>query len=361
MIVYYIMYILILLGTPLVARTGKTLEQRNRRAGLWIVVLIALVVGLRHPSMGNDLRYGSSYGYIWSFQRIAKYSFPELLSIDGWLNYGWGYILYNKLLSCFSEDVQWLLFASAIASIVPVGNMIRKYSKDLAFSAVVYLGMPCFLMAFSGLRQAIAIGICCGACSYIQQRKPLGFAVVMLLAVLFHSSAIVFMIAYPLYHLKVSKKIRLLTFPCLAVIYAARYPLFSVASKLFKDDAVAEETNAITLLLVFVLVYAFCTVFLKDNDEVSSGFLNLFYFTCICQCFGGVYSVAMRVGYYFMPALAIALPNIIANMENPNNYKLSQGFVMAAFVAYGLYALYTNGNSWPMTYPYHFFWSELML
>ena len=356
MIVYFLMYMLILLGAPIAARTGKTAEQRKRRAVLWMVVLIALVVGLRHPSMGFDLQYGRSDGYLWSFQHIAKYSFSELLNMRGWLNYEWGYIFYNKLLSYFSEDVQWLLIASAAASIVPVGYFIRKYSKDPIFSSVVFLGLPCFLMAFSGLRQAIAIGICCIACLYICKKNLPGFVGMVLLAALFHSSAIVFIIAYPLYHVKMSKKMRLLTFPLLAVIYAARYPIFSVASRLFKEDAVAEETNAITLLLVFILIYTFCTVFLKDYDEESSGFLNLFYFACICQCFGGVYSTAMRVGYYFMPALAIALPNIIANMKNPNNYYVSKRFVMAAFIAYGLYSLYVNGSSWPMTYPYKFFW-----
>ena len=88
--------------------------------------------------------------------------------------------------------------------------------------------------------------------------------------------------------------------------------------------------------------------------------MNLFYVACVIQCFAGVYSLAMRVGFYFMPALVIALPNIIANMKRPENRKISRLCVMAAFVAYGLYALYTYGSDWPMTYPYHFFWNKIV-
>ena len=61
-----------------------------------------------------------------------------------------------------------------------------------------------------------------------------------------------------------------------------------------------------------------------------------------------------------MPAIAIALPNIITNMKNSNNYKLSKMCVILAFLVYGLYALYSSGSGWAMTYPYHFFWSEIV-
>lgn len=355
MTIYYVMYVLILLGAGTVAKSARNPEQRKKRMAAFITIVITLVLGLRHPSMGVDLQYGLPYGYLWSFESIAKYSMTDLLKLKGWMNYEWGYILYNKLLSYVSTEPSWLLFVSAIVSIVPVGTMIRRHSKDPIFSAVVYLGLPCFLMPFSGLRQGIAIGICCLSISYIQEKKLAKFALAVIAASLFHYSSIIFALAYPLYHIRLSQKVRLWTIPALAIVYVARYPLFAIASRLFKENAVASDTGAVTLMIVFTLIYSFCTVFLRDSDRESAGLTNVFYFACICQCFGSVNQLAMRVGYYFMPALAIALPNIIANMTNPSNKKISKSCVMTVFVAYGLYALYHG--SWAMTNPYHFFWS----
>lgn len=355
MTVYYIMYVMILLGSWMVSKSTRNPMRRRNRITTYITIVIALVLGLRHPSMGVDLQYGRPYGYLWSFESIARYSMADLLKLKGWMNYEWGFILYNKLLSYVSTEYSWLLFISAVLSIVPVGSMIRRYSKDPVFSAIVYLALPCFLMPFSGLRQGIAIGICCISMSYIQEKKLGKFALIVIAASLFHFSSIIFALAYPLYHIRIPKKIRLWMIPALAVVYAARYPLFAIASRLFKEHAVASDTGAFTLMIVFALIYLFCTVFLHDHDLESAGFLNVFYFACICQCFGSVHQMAMRVGYYFMPSLAIALPNIIANMKKPNDRKVFKSCVFLVFVAYGLYAL--RGASWAMTNPYHFFWS----
>lgn len=355
MTIYYVMYVLILLGVGTVAESARNPEQRKKRMAAFITIVITLVLGLRHPSMGVDLQYGLPYGYLWSFKRISQFSLAQAIRLSGWLNYERGFIIYNKLLSYVSTEYSWLLFVSAIASIVPVGTMIRRHSKDLIFSAVVYLGLPCFLIPFSGLRQGIAIGICCLAFPFIQKKKLVKFALVVFAATQFHRTAMIFALAYPLYHFRLPQKTRLWTIPALAVVYAARYPLFAIASRLFKDNAVASDTGAMTLMIVFTLIYFFCTLFLQDSDLESAGFLNVFFFACICQCFGSVNQISMRVGYYFMPALAIALPNIIANMTDPNDKKISRSCIMTVFAAYGLYAL--HGASWAMTNPYHFFWS----
>lgn len=356
MTVYYVMYALILLSAGTVGKSIRNPEQRKKRIAAFLTIVITLVLALRHPSMGVDLGYGRSNGYLGSFQAIASLSWGRLMALGSWQNYEWGYIAFNKLLGYLSTDYQCLLIACAIASIVPIGMLINRYSKAPVFSAIVYLGLPCFLMPFSGLRQGIAIGMLCLSIPYIQEKQLKKFALVVTASSFFHYSAMIFALAYPLYHIRLSKKIRLWTIPALAVVFVARYPLFAIASRLFKANAVASDNGAVTLMLVFVLIYFFCTIFLRNSDVESAGFLNLFYFACICQCFGSIFMTAIRVGYYFMPALAIALPNIIANMKNPNNKKISRICIITVFVAYGLYALY-NG-SWAMTNPYHFFWSR---
>ncbi len=356
MTIYYVLYILIFISTEICKRTNGILEQRQRRTAVVPALLLVLVLGLRHPSMGIDLKYGKVGGYLWSFEAISNYSWHELLQLGGWENYEWGYIFYNKLLGYISTSDQLLLFVSASISLLPLAVLFAKKSRDLAFSYIIYMGLPCFLLPFSGLRQAIAIGICVLATPSICDKNWKRFLVTILIATLFHYSAVIYLLAYPLYHLRLPKSYRPLMVPLLLVIYMARYPIFAVASKLFKKNAVPDDNGAFVLFLVFIMIFIFYQVYCRSDDESSIGFMNIFYFACICQCFGGVFSTAMRVGFYFMPSLAVALPNILTTISNQRDRRLLQYIIFAIFVIYGLYALATS--SWPMAYPYYFFWEE---
>lgn len=356
MTIYYILYSLIFISTEFCKRTDGTLPQRQRRTAAIPVILLILVLGLRHPSMGVDLQYGKVDGYLWSFETIPKYSWHELLQLGGWRNYEWGYIFYNKILSYISTSDQWLLLVSAGISLLPLAALFARKSRDIEFSYIIYMGLPCFLLPFSGLRQAIAIGICVLATPSICDKNWKRFLIIVLIATLFHSSAVIYLLAYPLYYLRLPKDYQLLMVPLLLVIYMARYPIFSVASKLFKKNAVPDDNGAFALFLVFIMIFIFCQVYCRSDDESSIGFMNIFYFACICQCFGGVFDIAMRLGYYFMPSLAVALPNILVTIPNQRDRRLLQYTIFAIFVIYGLYAL--SVDSWQMSNPYHFFWEE---
>ena len=92
-----------------------------------------------------------------------------------------------------------------------------------------------------------------------------------------------------------------------------------------------------------------------EKDETQNGVINLFYIACVCQAFGGVNQLAMRVGFYFMPYLAIALPNTV-NLKKGNKREFQTNYIviLLAFVVYGLYAI--RYSTWEMAYPYYFFW-----
>jgi len=319
--------------------------------------LLILMLALRHQSMGVDLGYGGSYGYLGSFLRLSKYSWIDVIELPSFLNYEKGYVLFNKAISIISDDPQWLLICCGFASLVPIGMLIYRYSKDCRFSIFVFTALPCFQIFYSGLRQGIAIGICCYAMCCLQEKKKWRYFLSVIVASLFHASAVIFLVAYPLFYLRVEKRTRYFSILLLPVVFLFRKPLFVVFSQIFKDHATITSTGAGTLFLFFSMVYCFCTVFVDETDEKSVGFLNLFYFACICQSFSDLHNLAMRVGYYFMIGLIVALPNIVSNLKDRNSYLISHVGLQSVFVAYGLYAIYTS--TWSCAYPYYFFWEAI--
>lgn len=366
MTVYYIFFAAIFLYNIIMSQV-KTVEDKKKNMGMCILgfLMIFLILALRHPSMGVDLGWGRDYGYLASFDLLNSYTWTQIIEIDEFLNYEKGYIIFNKLVGSILDNSQFFLGVCAFVSVLPIGLYTYKQSKLPLLSICIYAGLPAFIICFSGLRQSIAIGIIILSIFCIEKHKKVLFVLAVLFASAFHSSAVIFLIAYPLYYVKFNNVTKLIFVMALPVIYLLREPLFVIFSQLFKDDAEIESTGAITLFIVFSLIYLFLIFFADDSDRQQNGLVNLFYMACVCQAFGGVYNTAIRVGYYFMVSLVIALPNTIVSMEKRgiskrNEYQISYMILLFVFVVYGLSALSKSNGSWAMTNPYHFFWESII-
>ncbi len=359
MTIYYLIYSIFGL-TPIITSSLKVREQTAKKSFCFIAfACLVLMLALRHQSMGVDLRYYTYYGYLGRFDAIANAPWNTVFGVKV-ANYEKGYIFFNKLVSTIYNDRQFFLAACAFFTILPIVYVIYKKSVSPLQSIVIYMGLPVFLLGFSGLRQSLAIGICFFALLYIEDKKFIKFVALVLLAVTFHKSAIIFLIAYPLYRLKMDKARRWLTVILIPIIFIFKRPLFAIFSKIFKENAVADETGAGTLFVIFTLIYIFCIIYSDGSDE-QNGFLNLFFIACACQAFGGIYNTAIRVGYYFMLSLVILLPKVLKGMQKDIDKPLFSATVFFAFTTFGLYSIYISGDSWALAYPYYFYWERVVL
>lgn len=372
MLIYFIYYIVIIVCY--IVKKNVTFVIRDKHPALlpaqgdnltskrdnerWYVVLsvalLTLIFGLRSQTMGIDL-----LGYLPSFDYLHECSWTHILKMKSYLNYEKGFVLFNKLVGSIQPSRQLFLFVCAALSIIPVGVVIHKYSKNELFSLVVLLGLPVMLVPFSALRQGIAIGITLLAFIEIPDKKPIRFILLTLLASTFHSSALVFLIAYPVYYIRKSKAISITSVVALPVFYFARYPLFKLISKLFKNNAVIDNNNAIVLFIAFSLIYLFCLVAGNQREKETNGLSNLFWLACACQSMGGMNSITIRAGYYFMIYLMLLLPNILSSPQYRKGSRYSglfSGAIFSAFALFGLYSL--RFATWAESYPYRFFWEQ---
>lgn len=316
-------------------------------------VLIFCILAFRHPSMGVDLGYARSGGYLWSFQILSNFSFSEILNLQHFLHYEKGYILFNWLLSFLGNDYQILLIASAFLSVVPIMVLFYKESVSLELSYIIYLSLQSFIICFSGLRQGIAIGICMIAFLFIQKHDWKKFTALVLLASTFHGSAIFFLPAYPIFFVKISKSGRWYTLLSIIGVFLLKNPLYFLFSKIIKYNESIDNNGAITFFIIFTLVYVFSFLFASENEK-NNGLLNLILLGCFCVAFSGILMLAVRVGYYYFNFLPLLLPIALKNIQLKYFKLLAQIVVTTCFLLFALYGLYIP--SWAMTYPYKFFW-----
>ena len=350
---YLLIYGLIFCGT--VVYRIRDFADRKRVYCVLIFSAMILLLGLRHPSMGSDLGYYREYGYLHSYDQLSAYSWKTVFSLNEFLNYEWGYVILNKLIgSLTGGSRQMLLLVCAGLSLIPVGAIVYRSSEQPLLSAVIYMGISPFLLLFSGLRQGIAVGICAYSLRYIFDRKPWHFLAAMLLAVLFHDSAVVFLAAYPVYYLKLNGSLRWCTVPVIGAVYLLRRPLFRIVGSLFSSYS-ASSAGGFALFLIFCAMYLFCCVFMDHSDERVNGLANLFFCACICQTFGTISSLAIRVGYYYIMSLILLLPGVLKQMKKPGERRILEGIILLCFIYQGLNMLRSTG--WAMAYPYCPFWA----
>lgn len=357
--VYYVAYALLLgYGIWTISVSSFANKKRVKRYYILWFLIWFLLLGLRHPSMGIDLHYGSRQGYLGRFRDIASMEWRNLFRYH--THYEPGYLVFNKLLGLLGGDYQILLLGCALLCIGIAAYWLYKNCDFPVLSSMIFMGLPFFLASFSALRQAVAIAITFLAYEMIKARKKLWFVLLVFLASTFHSSAWLFLLAYPAYHIRVGKTGRTVSLLLPLVFYILRLPLFQILSKLLKENARVDHNGATTLFLVLILIYVFCALFAHYDDKEEQGWCNLLLLTCLCQSFGGLYSTALRVGWYFMPYLSLLLPRIIRNTEADRRYDgQKSGMIMyvvilVCFGAFGLYSL-TN-RTWAMSNPYYFFW-----
>ena len=333
----------------------------KKRYALIVFALLILLLGLRSREMGNDLPV-----YLSAFIRFNWISWKRIFIVT-YANFERGFIVFNKLVGSIYTHRQFFLFCSALASIAPIGILVADNSKNPLESLYIYLSLPVFLSTFSALRQAISIGIVAISFIFVKRKKLIPFLLTILLALFFHKSSLVFLLAYPTYHSHLSKRQGIWITLILPIAWLFRYQLFALGS-FYQPGVVPDNNGSIHLFIIFSLIYLFCSVLGDRSDPVINGTANLFFIACFFQSVGSVYGAYTRIGYYFTIFLPILLPNVLGNLSVPkflqdrnilvkdSHKKILEIVIICIFIVSGLVKIRTT--YWSECYPYTFFWQQ---
>lgn len=315
-------------------------------------LVISLFIGLRNPAIGVDMP-----GYLDGFHIAANTGWNEIFTVQI-LNFERGFIIFNKLLSYISSNNQMLCIGCSLMAIMPFSLWIYKKSIYPLLSFVILVGLPCFAWYYSALRQMVAVGICVLALMKMQEKKICKFVALVLLASLFHYTAIIFLIVYPVYWFRVNDNYRVLSFIVPPIIFVFRRQLFTILKYVLnKGHYNIEETGAIGLFLVITSIYIGLSILvlsIKVESTEVNGLLNILFLACLTQLFGSVNMLASRTTFFFIGVLVIVIPCII---EISTNYYNKRIIYMSALVSFLGFSIMRTGNSSMFTdIGRYFFW-----
>ena len=332
-------------------------EKRRTKKVLLVGIFLQFVIieGFRGFSVGADTaKYMEYYNHI----RGLDINFFELL-INPPLAFEPGYLVLMKLCGILRFNERLFLILVTVIFNILIFRFVYKKSDDFILSIWLFVCAEYFTLSFTMLRQMIAIGFILNAYLYIEKKNLKAFVGNVIVACLFHKTAICFLpiyfilnkdafikqeqttkidAIYAKYKLRIwfiMTGIIILIIPILFdVFYKIFYPNYNLENSQFDFP-----TLAVLILFILILSY-FCEKYLEIKEKSFLNFQFCVFCAFLLQVCTFKYLYLFRVALYFYIFSIVLIPNMLKYIENVKLKKiLTAGIMLIGFVQYILFSM----------------------
>lgn len=342
--------------------SGELISENNLAVSVFFLILWFLLA-CRNVDVGID-----TVNYKNIFDKYGSQSFVQAL--NGGLEPLFGAL--NWLINKLTDNFQVYLSIVAAINIIPIAVLYNQDKRHSYLKIILFVNMSVFVMLFSGIRQAIAMGIGLIAFHFVKKKKRIIFLVTVLVAIGFHTSAFILLAMYPLYYFRLKKKHLYIIVPLIASVYIFNRPIFTgllnimmLFNTRFNDYTTLVNTGAVTMIICFVAFTLFAYIIpdeQKEDDEFI-GIRNYLLLATLLQCLAPLHTLAMRMNYYYILFIPVVIPKALNYTDNRWRQvaKIAEIIMCVFFTLYFLYCVYTgcqtDGGALN-TYPYIPFWAH---
>lgn len=348
----YIVYCLILTFLSKVKYSGIGSKKITFLVGGGLLFLM----GLRHKTVGNDV-----IRYVERYKDIERFFTLETKTESG-------YMIFQKILSSLNITAQGFIFTVSLIIVTFFSWFFYKYSKNIGMSFFLHFTIGLFAFTMTGFRQSIAICLTLLAIHLAINKKLIWYILIIIIAMLFHQSAIVFAPVYIIFQIKkYNFKIVFLFFLAILFIGVFNEIIFTQISSLsgnkyntqYLDNVDESRTSFIFIIFSFSLPAITMFLWFLDNVRIRElsrtdmSFFILSLISCVFILLSSQLSLLSRLSYYFSIGIIILLPNTIKNLKNQPVANISSFFLTLIAIAYFTVA---NVDGISKIDSYLFFW-----
>lgn len=332
----------------------KIIGGRTIYALLASLALI-LFVGLRSTEVGIDTAM---------YKQIFDWTTEYSSIYEGYTSWKSGGVepLFYFITYYFAKffNFQTYLIALAVISISPVIYVIWKYSRNMCYSIFLYIAFGYLSFALSGLRQAAAIGICMLAFDAMIEKRGKKYVILIILAILFHRSAVLFIPVWWLNKIKKGRYAFLVFWVSLLSIFALRYSLFSFLNIFARQSYSIASTDQggyrMFMVMLFTVIvgwiYYYRFIKLETGNSISWLLLLLVSISVLMWPVANLNAELNRMYYYYHIFIILYIPNLIQSIKGKEKIVIFLVFFLVG--CYYLHSYIIGGQL--KYYPYIPFW-----
>lgn len=321
--------------------TGSRLLESKPASKITSALLIAAVIPLIFTA-GFRYEVGADFN--------AYYKADEVFGGNVWekiktLNEP-GISILTEIINLFSNDGAAYIFTFSFLTIVPTTYILLRRSNNYTVILLLYVFCGCWHGTFNGVRQYLAATVIMFGYRYIQEKKFVKYAITVLIAYCFHSSAIIMIVPYFVMRGKINfRNIFLLALGTLLV--SSNYEaIFSFIGAL-KDKDVSVGTYATTSVNILRVlancapaVLAVALYIKKDPTPEQTFYINGLIVNAAAMIAASNSTYLARISIYTTLFIPAGLPKLI-RMEDKIMEKVLWVIIIALFAVFWYYEVST--------------------
>lgn len=252
--------------------------------------------------------------------------------------------LFSNWLYTFSINTNIYLFF-VITSILTYGLVcitLYKYSKDYMVSVLLFVIFPLFyLNSFSVIRNFLAVAITFYGIKYILEKKLLRYIITIVLASMFHKSALIALIGILPLLINITPIVSIITMLFLLLLKPLIYTIMTTLNlgvyNLYINTGTSTNGQTAFLLLAGIYTLVILRIF-KEKDQSFNKYFFLFSIgISIFVLFWGMGELSHRLSLYFTIYVLLLIPYVVRS-------KLTLLLYVTACSILFLYIIVTYGN-----------------
>lgn len=336
------------------------LKEKKKIFFILTTINLVIINGLRDSSIGVDtIRYEKN------FYTAATESIAELADRRS----EFGYNFLSKIaVEIFGSFNIWLLII-AIFLFAAFGWFLYKYSKNVYISYLVFLALGFYGHTFNITRQLIAVMIVLFSYPHLLKRNFLKFSGIVLVASLFHTSALVFFPAYFICSIKLKRSYLYWMVPSFLLLYRYRLLLANYIMSVTRPEYLGRYDIsgsigglALGIAMLLIVNFIFNSPF-KNRSRENVVLTKLMMIGLFVQILSSYAYAFTRANLYYLiyltlyiPYVLTEFPKVLANKIDKNKAHIITIINATAIIfllAYYYIIIHSDG---PGILPYKFFW-----
>jgi len=328
-------YIMLVLCMFFLVLSG--INKKNKKIYVLFSALVLLIFASFREYIFSEQQIGNDY---YSYMKW----FDNIWNIEISISNDFLFNILMLFINKFTGNYLVFIFITSFLWVYSIYKFSIDNSKNYIFTILLFLTFGIFELGFSAIRQAMAISVFLLSFNYIKQKKLFKYIVGIVIASLFHSSAIILLFIYPFINMKLSitKKTMLLIIIAIIITLLISSGMYEellikfVPDYELKYENIGSELNSnytvfgisiLTFVMLYMLDTAKQNLVKKDNPEYM--YLLLL---CLFSYIATLHPTLGRMLQYFMPAIPLIVPTILYYEKGKDVQKIGNLAVISIFL-----------------------------
>lgn len=295
--------------------------------------------------------------YVYLFNFYNRFSFFDIFNLN--FDQEIGYVILSRFIGVFSDNPVYLFAVTSLIILVSFYSQFKKHSSYIWLSVLLFVTIGSFYTSFNIMRQTLAVAIIFSGSTFLYERQFKKYFLVVLIASLFHKTAMIMIIFYYILNLEI--RVRNFTLLSLGALVTTLFlnPIFSFFQNFlytaYDSNSYGVTGLSVTNAIVPVSVLIFSLAFVRyiNTERVTHRvWLNAVFFYAFFNILGLQIQMVQRLSQFFAPYALLLVPLIFKKIKRGELKVVSIMFFLALLIIYNYVSL--KGSDYD---PYYFIWN----